>query len=107
MIYRIENARSCLLYTSGLGKQTVAISLNHPYDVQSFTKADAVVEMCIRDRAIYEAMRQDPRFEGYRFIWFIKKHKQKQITIPGAEVKEYFSFSYFYYICLLYTSFPR
>lgn len=49
-------------------------------------------------RAIYEAMRQDPRFEGYRFIWFIKKHKQKQITIPGAEVKEYFSFSYFYYM---------
>ena len=49
-------------------------------------------------RAIYEAMRQDPRFEGYRFIWFIKKHKQKQITIPGAEVKDYFSFSYFYYM---------
>lgn len=49
-------------------------------------------------RAIYEAMRQDPRFEGYRFIWFIKNHKQKQITIPGAEVKEYFSFSYFYYM---------
>ena len=49
-------------------------------------------------RAIYEAMRQDPRFEGYRFIWFIKKHKQKQITIPGAEVKEYFSCSYFYYM---------
>lgn len=49
-------------------------------------------------RAIYEAMRQDPRFEGYRFIWFIKNHKQKQITVPGAEVKEYFSFSYFYYM---------
>ena len=49
-------------------------------------------------RAIYEAMRQDPRFEGYRFIWFIKNHKQKQITIPGAEVKEYSSFSYFYYM---------
>ena len=49
-------------------------------------------------RAIYEAMRQDPRFEGYRFIWFIKNHKQKQITIPGAGVKEYFSFSYFYYM---------
>ena len=25
-------------------------------------------------KAIYEQMRQDPRFDGYRFIWFIKNH---------------------------------
>lgn len=49
-------------------------------------------------RAIYEQMRQDPRFDGYRFIWFIKKHKEKNIDIPGAEIKEYFSIPYFYYM---------
>lgn len=49
-------------------------------------------------RAIYEQMRKDPRFSDYRFIWFIKNHKKKNIVIPGAEVKEYFSFSYFYYM---------
>jgi len=49
-------------------------------------------------RAIYEQMRNDPRFKDYRFIWFIKNHKEKNIDIPGAEVKEYFSFPYFYYM---------
>ncbi len=49
-------------------------------------------------RAIYEQMRKDSRFKDYRFIWFIKNHKEKNIKIPGAEVKEYFSFSYFYYM---------
>ncbi|MVX28951.1 CDP-glycerol glycerophosphotransferase family protein [Coprobacillus cateniformis] len=49
-------------------------------------------------RAIYEQMRQDARFKDYKFIWFIKNHKQKNIEIPGAEVKEYFSLPYFYYM---------
>ena len=49
-------------------------------------------------RAIYEQIQKDPRFEGYRFIWFIKHHKKKDIVIPGAEIKEYFSFPYFYYM---------
>ncbi len=49
-------------------------------------------------RAIYEEMRRDERFKDYRFIWFVKNHKQKNITIPGAEVKEYFSFPYFFYM---------
>ena len=49
-------------------------------------------------RAIYEQMRNDPRFEGYRFIWFIKHHKQKNINIEGAKVVEYFSIPYFYYL---------
>lgn len=48
-------------------------------------------------KAIYEEIIQDERFKGYRFIWFIKDHKRKNITIPGAEIKEYFSLSYFYY----------
>ena len=30
-----------------------------------------------KPKAIYEQMRQDPRFDGYRFIWFIKNHKEK------------------------------
>lgn len=49
-------------------------------------------------RAIYEAMIQDPRWQGYRFIWFIKHHKKKAISIPDAQIKEYFSFSYFYHL---------
>lgn len=49
-------------------------------------------------RAIYEQMRKDPRFKDYRFIWFIKDHEKKNIQIPGAEIKEYFSFPYFYYM---------
>ena len=49
-------------------------------------------------KAIYEQMRQDPRFVGYRFIWFIKNHKEKNIHIEGAEIKEYFSIPYFYYL---------
>lgn len=47
-------------------------------------------------RAIFEAMKKDPRFKDYRFIWFIKNHRKKNIQIDGAEVKEYFSLPYFY-----------
>ena len=49
-------------------------------------------------RAIYEEMLKDERFKDYRFIWFIKHHKKKNIVIPKAEIKEYFSLSYFYYM---------
>ena len=49
-------------------------------------------------RAIYEQMQKDERFKHYKFIWFIKDHKKKNIKINGAEVKEYFSFPYFYYM---------
>ena len=40
-------------------------------------------------RAIYEEMLKDERFKDYRFIWFIKHHKKKNIVIPKAEIKEY------------------
>ncbi|MBQ0065649.1 MAG: CDP-glycerol glycerophosphotransferase family protein [Firmicutes bacterium] len=49
-------------------------------------------------RAIYEEMVKDPRWNGYRFIWFIKNAQQKNLNIPGAEIKEYFSIPYFYYM---------
>lgn len=49
-------------------------------------------------RAIYEELIQDERFKDYRFIWFIKNHKKKNIEIPRAEIKEYFSLPYFYYM---------
>lgn len=49
-------------------------------------------------RAIFEQMKKDSRFDGCRFIWFIKNHKKKNIHIDGAEVKEYFSIPYFYYM---------
>ncbi len=49
-------------------------------------------------KAIYEAMRKDPRLKDFRYIWFIKGHKKKKIKIEGAEVKEYYSVPYFYYM---------
>lgn len=49
-------------------------------------------------RAIYEQMRQDPAFRGYRFVWCIKHHKKKNLHIPGAKIVEYFSIPYFYYL---------
>lgn len=49
-------------------------------------------------KAIFEAMKEDPAFAGYRFIWFIKNHKKKKIEISGAKVVEYFSIPYFYYL---------
>lgn len=49
-------------------------------------------------RAIYEEILKDDRFKDYRFIWFVKNHKKKNITIPHAEIKEYFSLPYFYYL---------
>ena len=49
-------------------------------------------------RAIYEQMKKDERFKDYRFIWFIKNHEKKNIKIAGAEIKEYFSIPYFYYL---------
>ena len=49
-------------------------------------------------RAIYECMKDDERFKGYKFIWFIDKFKQKGIVIEGAKIVEYKSFAYFYYL---------
>ncbi len=49
-------------------------------------------------RAIYEEMMKDERFADFQFIWFIKNHKSKNLNIPGAIIKEYFSFEYFYYL---------
>lgn len=44
-------------------------------------------------RALYEAMRQDPRFSGYRFVWVLRNPGQE--TIPGAETVRYLSLGYF------------
>lgn len=49
-------------------------------------------------RAIYEAMRKDERFKDYHYIWFIKNHQQKDITIEKAKIVEYLSISYFIYM---------
>lgn len=49
-------------------------------------------------KAIYEQMIKDPAFEGYRFIWFVKHHKKKDLHIPKAKIVEYFSIPYFYYM---------
>lgn len=49
-------------------------------------------------KAIYEKMKNDPRFKDYTFIWAIKHHKKKNIEIPGAKIIEYYSIPYFYYL---------
>lgn len=49
-------------------------------------------------KALYEYMQRNPRFQNYRFIWAIKKHKQKQLVIKGAKIIEYFSIPYFFYL---------
>lgn len=49
-------------------------------------------------KAVYEYMRSQKRFEGYRFIWAIKHRKEKSIRIEGAKVVEYFSIPYFFYL---------
>lgn len=45
-------------------------------------------------RAIYEAMKEDPRFAGYEFVWVLKD----QASVAGAKVVRYLSFSYFYHL---------
>lgn len=47
-------------------------------------------------RAIYEAMRRDPRFDGYRFVWILRNPDQE--TIPGADVIRYLSLRYFFFL---------
>jgi len=49
-------------------------------------------------KAIYEEMIKDDRFNDYKFIWAIKNHKQKDITILKGKIIEYFSIPYFYYM---------
>lgn len=44
-------------------------------------------------RALYEAMRQDSRFSGYRLVWVLRNPDQE--TIPGAETVRYLSLGYF------------
>lgn len=49
-------------------------------------------------KAIYEAMIKDETFQDYQFIWFIKNHKKKNITIPKGKIVEYNTIKYFYYM---------
>lgn len=50
-------------------------------------------------RAIYEYMLKDPRWEGYKFIWAIKKPRKKKLQIPGCTIVEYLGVRYFWYLC--------
>lgn len=47
-------------------------------------------------RAIYEAMREDPRFADYRFVWALRRPGEE--VIPGARVIRYLSFAWFWYL---------
>ncbi|MFV0394054.1 MAG: CDP-glycerol glycerophosphotransferase family protein [Coprobacillaceae bacterium] len=49
-------------------------------------------------KAIHEYMMQQEAYKNYRFIWAIKHHKSKNISISNAKIIEYFSISYFYYL---------
>ncbi|WP_335673711.1 CDP-glycerol glycerophosphotransferase family protein [Erysipelatoclostridium sp. AM42-17] len=49
-------------------------------------------------KAIYEYMKSQPEFQDYHFIWAIKNHRKKNIKISGAQIIEYFSIPYFYYL---------
>lgn len=49
-------------------------------------------------RAIYEYMISHDEFKDYHFVWAIKNHRQKDITIPNGKIIEYFSIPYFYYL---------
>lgn len=49
-------------------------------------------------KAIYEYMRSQKEYQGYRFIWAIKHHKKKNLSIEGAKIIEYFSIPYFFYL---------
>ncbi|NBK96552.1 MAG: CDP-glycerol glycerophosphotransferase family protein [Erysipelotrichia bacterium] len=49
-------------------------------------------------KAIYLYLKQQQEFSDYKFVWAIKKHKQKQIEIEGAKIIEYFSIPYFFYL---------
>ena len=49
-------------------------------------------------RAIYEYMIQQDEFKDYRFIWAIKHHKKKNISIEKGKIIEYFSIPYFFYL---------
>lgn len=51
---------------------------------------------CDNPKAIFLAMKKDPRFAHMKFIWAIKKNKLDKID--GAKVIPYFSLRYFYYI---------
>lgn len=49
-------------------------------------------------KALFEYMQTQSKYNGYRYIWAIKHHTQKNIKIENAKVIEYFSLSYFYYL---------
>jgi len=40
-------------------------------------------------KAIFEAMRDDPYFTDWNFIWAISKGNRKGLAIPGARIVEY------------------
>lgn len=43
-------------------------------------------------RAIYEEMRNDPRFADFSYVWVMKK----PVPVPGAKVVKYLSWGYFW-----------
>lgn len=46
-------------------------------------------------RGIYECMIKDPRWQGYKFVWAIRKPRKKKIVIPDAEIVQYASIKYY------------
>lgn len=47
-------------------------------------------------RAIFLAMKEDPRFQDYTFVWALRKENMQ--SIEGAKVIQYFTPTYFFYL---------
>ncbi|WP_314793863.1 CDP-glycerol glycerophosphotransferase family protein [Eggerthia catenaformis] len=49
--------------------------------------------------ALHQYLINHPEYKDYKLIYAIKKHKKKNLSIPGnTKVIEYFSISYFFYL---------
>lgn len=70
--YRVTCPQLFINYCEGLGKDTVAISLNQPYDVQAFSEADAIV-------AVYGTTRRRAGHHGIIRRW----NHQRECGVPA------------------------
>lgn len=48
--------------------------------------------------ALHQYISSHDKYRGYRCIYAIKNHKQKNLTIENAKIIEYFSIPYFFYL---------
>lgn len=49
-------------------------------------------------KALHQYIISHPEYQGYRCIFAIKNHRQKNLKIDNAKIIEYFSIAYFFYL---------